>query len=63
MITGNRRKHGAIYLEEDHTVAFIVKKPFKLQPAPPSRYQIKPESEKVFESEGFAYDSDADERL
>ncbi|TVY80779.1 hypothetical protein LSUE1_G005698 [Lachnellula suecica] len=63
--TGNRRrKHGEIFLQDDETVAWIVKKPFLLQPAPPARYKIKLDNEKGFETtEGFQYDSDADERV
>jgi hypothetical protein len=31
-------QRGEIYLEDDETIAFITKKPFRLQPPPPPRY-------------------------
>jgi len=58
-----RRRHGEIFLQDDEAVACVVKTPFKLQPAPPSKYKIRVESEKGFESEAFHYDSDAAERV
>jgi len=64
MFTRNRRRHGQIYLEDDETVAYIVKKPFQLQPAPSSRYKIRTDSEKSgLEKDGFQYDSDAGEMV
>jgi len=58
-----RRRHGEIFLQDDEAVACVVKTPFKLQPAPPSKYKIQVESEKGFESEASHYDSDAAERV
>jgi len=65
IFTGTRRRgHGEIFLQDDETLAWVVKTPpFQLQPAPPSKYNIPLESEKGFESEAFQYDSDADERV
>ena len=65
IFTGTRRqRHGEIFLQDDKMVAWILKKPFKLQPAPPAKYKIRVESEKGCESDGgFQYDSDADERV
>ncbi|KAH7317856.1 hypothetical protein BKA65DRAFT_557264 [Rhexocercosporidium sp. MPI-PUGE-AT-0058] len=56
-----RARRGQIYLEDDETVAFIVKKPISLQ-ADPLHYQIltgQYQDEKV----AFRYDIDASERV
>ncbi|CZT13778.1 uncharacterized protein RAG0_17275 [Rhynchosporium agropyri] len=58
-LLGQRRlRRGAIYLEEDETVAFIVKKPIATQ-AHPVHYQISDPGQYQDEKETFRYDSDA----
>ena len=68
----NRRRNGRrgeIFLEEDETVAFIVKRPFHLQPAPKPRYKIDVKEREFAgededtEVEGYQYDSDAYEKV
>lgn len=56
-----RTRRGQIYLEDDETVAFIVKKPISLQ-ADPLHYQIST-GEYQNEKEAFQYDIDASERV
>lgn len=42
IFTGRRQQgRGEIYLEDDETVAFIVKKPVFLQQAPPPQYKVE----------------------
>ncbi|KAI9050579.1 hypothetical protein LZ554_005740 [Drepanopeziza brunnea f. sp. 'monogermtubi'] len=62
MLTGRRcAKRGDIYLEDDETLAYIVKKPVSPQVDAP-HYQILT-GECVDEKEAFQYDSDADMRV
>lgn len=57
------QRHGAIFLADDEEVAFVIPKPFCLQPAPPPRSKMTGQSkgcDSEAESEKFAYDSDAE---
>ena len=74
-ICGTKQRRGEIFLEDDETVAFIVKNPFRLQPAPPRgtrKYKIgvrhletldESDSETDGEVGEFKYDSDAYEKV
>ncbi|KAH6672103.1 hypothetical protein B0J14DRAFT_86566 [Halenospora varia] len=56
------QRHGAIFLADDEEVAFIIPKPFCLQPAPSRSKTVKQNKgcESETESEKFTYDSDAE---
>ncbi|KAF4631571.1 hypothetical protein G7Y89_g6561 [Cudoniella acicularis] len=53
-----RRQHGAIFLAEDEDVAFLVEKPFFLQPAPAPRFKTKTDEES--ENEKIPYESNGE---
>lgn len=61
ILCGRRQKRGEIYLEDNDDNLFIVKRPFELSPAPSSRNNSVDGYRD--EKEGFAYDSDANERV
>jgi hypothetical protein len=62
-ICGRRQQRGQIYLEDDETIAYVVKKPFILGSAPKPKYKIsvreKEYADEDPEEEEFHYDSDA----
>jgi hypothetical protein len=66
-IFGNRRTdrpRGEIFLEDDETIAFIVKKPLCIQAKSPCyTTSEKGMAESITEKEAFKYDSYASERV
>lgn len=59
-----QHRHGEIYLEDDETVAFIVKKPISVQADPLPEYKVAVSSsvsevEADSDKQAFYYDGDA----